>query len=401
MAFAMSAQALSAKVAVAGTKVATKKVSNAKAIRNVATRAAVSAPTTLKKGVVTGQDHLDVLRHAKAHGYAIPAVNCTMSPVINACLEAAAKANSPMIVQFSNGGGTFMAGKSISNEDEKASIAGTVAGAILVRELADLYGVPVILHTDHCAKKLLPWFDGLLEANEKYFAKHGEPLFTSHMLDLSEEPIEENLEICKEYLARMAKINCFLEMEIGITGGEEDGVDNTDVAPEDLYSKPEEIHQVYQALEPIAPGMYSIAAAFGNVHGVYKPGNVKLTPSILGNAQKYIKEKEGTEDDKPCYFVFHGGSGSSREEIREAIGYGVVKMNIDTDTQWSFWEGVRAFEAKNEAYLQGQIGNPEGEEKPNKKYYDPRAWIREAEKATVDRLMIAYEDLNAIDACAK
>jgi len=398
MALAMSA--LSAKVAVAGAKVSVKKT-NAKSVRNVTTRAAVSAPSSLKKGVVTGQDYLDVINHAKAHGYAIPAVNCTMSPVINACLEAAAKANSPMIIQFSNGGGTFMTGKSVSNEDEKAAVAGCVAGALLVRELAEFYGVPVILHTDHCAKKLLPWFDGLLEANEKYFAEKGEPLFSSHMLDLSEEPLEENLEICKEYLARMKKINCYLEMEIGITGGEEDGVDNTDANPEDLYSKPEEIHEVYKSLEPIAPNMYSIAAAFGNVHGVYKPGNVKLTPSILGNAQKYIQEKEGLEDDKPCYFVFHGGSGSSREEIREAIDYGVIKMNIDTDTQWSFWEGVRAFEAKNQAYLQGQIGNPEGEEKPNKKYYDPRAWIREAEKATVDRLMMAYEDLNAVDALAK
>jgi len=393
--------ALSAKVAVAGTKIASKKVTNAKAMRNVTTRASVKAPTTLKSGVVTGQDYIDVMNHAKAHGYAMPAVNCTMGPIINACLEAGAKANSPMIIQFSNGGGLYMAGKSISNEDEKAAIAGTIAGAKLVRELADLYGIPVVLHTDHCAKKLLPWFDGLLEANEEYFAQHGEPLFSSHMLDLSEEPIEENLEICKEYLARMSKINCFLEMEIGITGGEEDGVDNTDVAPEDLYSKPEEIYQVYQALEPIAPGQYSIAAAFGNVHGVYKPGNVKLTPTILANAQKFVQEKEGLDDDKPCYFVFHGGSGSTREEIREAIGYGVIKMNIDTDTQWSFWEGVRDFESKNQAYLQGQIGNPEGDDKPNKKYYDPRAWTRSAEVATVDRLMTAYEDLNAIDALSK
>jgi len=264
-----------------------------------------------------------------------------------------------------------------------------------------MYGVPVILHTDHCAKNLLPWFDGLLEANEEYFAKHGEPLFSSHMLDLSEEPIEENLEICKKYLARMKKINCFLEMEIGITGGEEDGVDNSDVAPEDLYSKPEEIYQVYQALQPIAPDFYSIAAAFGNVHGVYSPGNVKLTPKILANAQKFVKEKEGTASDKPVYFVFHGGSGSSREEIREAVSYGVIKMNIDTDTQWSFWEGVRDYEAKNNAYLQGQIGNPEGEGKPNKKYYDPRAWTRAAEQATVARLKMAYDDLNALNALSK
>ena len=363
---------------------------------------AVSAPpASLKKGVVTGKDLIDVLNHAKYHGYAIPAVNCTMSPVINACLEAAKKANAPMIVQFSNGGGVFMAGKSASNEEQKAAVKGCVAGALMVRELAELYGVPVILHTDHCAKNLLPWFDGLLEANEAYFAKHGEPLFSSHMLDLSEEPLHENLEICQKYLARMKKINCFLEMEIGITGGEEDGVDNSDAAPEDLYSKPEEIYEVYQALQPIAPDFYSIAAAFGNVHGVYSPGNVKLTPKILKNAQKYVQEKTGGKDDKPIYFVFHGGSGSSRAEIREAVSYGVIKMNIDTDTQWSFWEGVKNYESKNHAYLQGQIGNPEGSEKPNKKYYDPRAWIRKAEEATVARLLGAYEDLAATGACAK
>lgn len=355
--------------------------------------------TTLKTGVVTGDDFLEVLQHARENEYAIPAVNCTMSPVTNACMEAAMKANSPMMIQFSNGGGIYNVGKGIDNADQKAAIAGTVAGALHVRAIADFYKVPIILHTDHCSKKLLPWFDGLLEANEEYFAKHGEPLFTSHMLDLSEEPFEENLDICKEYLARMSKINCFLEMEIGITGGEEDGVDNSDVAPEDLYSKPEEIYDVYKALMPISPN-FSVAAAFGNVHGVYKPGNVKLTPEILGNAQKYIKEKEGLDSDKPVYFVFHGGSGSSREEIREAISYGVIKMNIDTDTQWSFWDGVREYVADKHDYLQAQIGNPDGEEKPNKKYYDPRAWMRSAELATIDRLMRAYEDLNAVGACA-
>ena len=340
---------------------------------------------------------IDVLNHARHHGYAIPAVNCTMSPVINACLEAAKKANAPMIVQFSNGGGYFMAGKGTSNADEKAAVAGCVAGAVMVRELAALYGVPVILHTDHCAKNLLPWFDGLLEANEAYFAKHGEPLFSSHMLDLSEEPIEENLEICKEYLARMKKINCFLEMEIGITGGEEDGVDNSDVAPEDLYSKPEEIYQVYEALQPIAPDFYSIAAAFGNVHGVYSPGNVKLTPPILEKGQAYIKEKEGLDTDKPVYFVFHGGSGSSREDIQYAIEAGTIKMNIDTDTQWSFWDGIRAYELKNRDYLQAQIGNPDGDDKPNKKYYDPRMCLRSAEEATVERLGAAMEDLKCVN----
>lgn len=351
---------------------------------------------------MTGDDYLAVLNHARANGYAIPAVNCTMSPIINSCLEAAKKANAPMIIQFSNGGGAYMAGKGLKNEaDQKAAVMGCVAGALHVRALAEFYGVPVILHTDHCSKALLPWFDGLLEANEEYFAKHGEPLFSSHMLDLSEESIEENMEISAKYLKRMAAINCFLEVEIGITGGEEDGVDNTDANPEDLYSKPEEIHQVYQALNPVAPGMFSIAAAFGNVHGVYSPGNVKLTPPILEKGQAYIKEKEGLDTDKPVYFVFHGGSGSSREDIREAIGYGVIKMNIDTDTQWSFWDGVKDYVADKKDYLQGQIGNPDGPEKPNKKYYDPRMWIREAETYTVDRLVNAYEDLNAVDALSK
>jgi fructose-bisphosphate aldolase class II len=268
-----------------------------------------------------------------------------------------------------------------------------------VRALAELYGVPIILHTDHCAKKLLPWFDGLLEANEEYYAKNGVPLFSSHMLDLSEEPLDENLDICKEYLARMDKIDVLLEMELGITGGEEDGVDNSDVAQEDLYSKPEEIYEVYQALHPISE-KYTVAAAFGNVHGVYKPGNVQLTPAILDNAQKFISEKVPEAGEKPMYFVFHGGSGSTREEIREAIDYGVIKMNIDTDTQWSFWDGVKGFVEANNEYLQGQIGNPEGEDKPNKKYYDPRAWMKCAEKATVERLLIAYEDLNAMNVCA-
>ena len=351
---------------------------------------------------MTGDDYLDVLNHARANGYAIPAVNCTMSPIVNACLEAAKKANAPMIIQFSNGGGAYMAGKGLKNEaDQKAAVMGCVAGALHVRALAEFYGVPVILHTDHCSKALLPWFDGLLEANEEYFAKHGEPLFSSHMLDLSEESIEENMEISKKYLERMAKINCYLEVEIGITGGEEDGVDNTDVAQEDLYSKPEEIHQVYTELNKVAPGMFSVAAAFGNVHGVYSPGNVKLTPKILGAAQKYVKEKESLDTEQPVDFVFHGGSGSSREDIREAITYGVMKMNIDTDTQWSMWDGVRAYVAEKHDYLQGQIGNPDGPEKPNKKYYDPRMWSRAAEESTRDRLLSAYEDLNAMDALSK
>ena len=351
---------------------------------------------------MTGADYQAVLEHAKKHQYAIPAVNCTMSPIINACMEAAKKANSPMIVQFSNGGGIYNAGKGLKNEkDQKVAAMGTIAGALHVRAMAEAYGVPIILHTDHCSKALLPWFDLLIEANEEYFAKHGEPLFSSHMLDLSEESIEENMEISKKYLERMAKINCYLEVEIGITGGEEDGVDNTDVAQEDLYSKPEEIHQVYTELNKVAPGMFSVAAAFGNVHGVYSPGNVKLTPKILGAAQKYVKEKESLDTEQPVDFVFHGGSGSSREDIREAITYGVMKMNIDTDTQWSMWDGVRAYVAEKHDYLQGQIGNPDGPEKPNKKYYDPRMWTRAAEESTRDRLLSAYEDLNAMDALSK
>merc|ERR1711939_49418 len=381
MAFAVSTQALAAKVALSGKTLNVRK-NAAKAVRNTSVRAAVSAPAGLKAGVVTGEDYKAVVDHAIKNGYAIPAVNCTMSTVTNACLEAAKKANSPMIIQFSNGGGAYNAGKGWKNEkDQKAAVMGCVAGALHVRALAG--------------------FDGVLEANEEYFAKHGEPLFTSHMLDLSEESIEENMEISKKYLERMSKINCFLEVEIGITGGEEDGVDNTDVAQEDLYSKPEEIHQVYTELNSVAPGMFSVAAAFGNVQGVYSPGNVKLTPSILGKAQEYIKEKEGLDTDKPVNFVFHGGSGSSREDIREAIGYGVMKMNIDTDTQWSMWDGVKGYVEKNKDYLQGQIGNPEGPEKPNKKYYDPRMWTRAAEESTVARLLEAYEDLNAMDALSK
>jgi fructose-bisphosphate aldolase class II len=379
----------------------------AKTQRNTVSRAVVKVQaaetaTAFKAGVITGKDFIALLDHAQKHEYAIPAVNCTMSPVTNACLEAAKEANAPMMIQFSNGGGIYNVGKGVKNgADQKAAIAGTIAGALHVRAIADFYEVPIILHTDHCAKKLLPWFDGLIEANEDYFEKYGEPLFTSHMLDLSEEPMDENIEICKTYLERMAKIDCFLEMEIGITGGEEDGVDNSDVDASELYSTPEEIYQVYTELNKIAPGKFSIAAAFGNVHGVYSPGNVKLTPTILGDAQKFIKAKDGLEVDKPVYFVFHGGSGSTREEIREAITYGVIKMNIDTDTQWSFWDGVREYVANNEAYLQTQIGNPDGASKPNKGKYDPRAWMRSAELATVARLMTAYEDLDAIGAMSK
>jgi fructose-bisphosphate aldolase class II len=352
-------------------------------------------PESVHPGVNTGQSMIDLLNHAKANGYAIPAVNCVSSSGINACLEAARRNDAPIIVQFSSGGSQFYAGKGLDNKDYKAAIAGAVSGAFHVRTLAEQYGVPVILHTDHCAKSLLPWIDGLLSASERYHAVHGEPLFSSHMIDLSEEPIEENIDICKDYLARMSKIGILLEMELGITGGEEDGVDNTDVALEDLYSKPEEIYEVYKALTPVS-NMFTVAAAFGNVHGVYSPGNVKLEPKILSRAQAYISEKLGDdapEDAKPVSFVFHGGSGSALEDIRESLGYGVIKMNIDTDTQWSYWDGIKQFENKYHDYLQTQIGNPEGDDKPNKKYYDPRECMRAGEVTTVDRLEQSFADL--------
>mmetsp|Transcript_1193 Transcript_1193/g.3587 ORF Transcript_1193/g.3587 Transcript_1193/m.3587 type:complete len:395 (-) Transcript_1193:78-1262(-) len=364
-----------------------------------ATKAAtLSLPTTVKPGVVTGQALVDLLAYAKEKGFAIPAVNAVSSCGINACLEAAAKYGGPMIVQFSRGGGQFLAGKSMAAEHpDTGSVAGCVAGALQVRALAELYGVPVILHTDHCMRDWLPWFDGLLEENEKYFATHGEPLFSSHMLDLSEDPLEENIATCVEYLTRMAKSDLLLEMELGITGGEEDGVDNSDVDSSKLYTQPEEVWEVYEALSKVPNGKFTVAAAFGNVHGVYSPGNVRLEPQILHNTQKYISEKLGGDDKKPVYFVFHGGSGSSREDIQYAIEAGTIKMNIDTDTQWSFWDGIREYEAKNRDYLQAQIGNPDGADKPNKKYYDPRMCLRSAEEATVKRLGEAMEDLKCVN----
>jgi fructose-bisphosphate aldolase class II len=310
-------------------------------------------------------------------------------------MEAAHKVNSPVIIQFSNGGGVFYAGKGISADAMKAAIAGSVAGAIQVHQLAAMYGIPVILHTDHAAKKLLPWIDGLLDAGEAYFKQNGKPLFSSHMLDLSEEPLEENLEICKKYLQRMSKMGMTLEIELGITGGEEDGVDNSGVESSRLYTQPEEVAEAYEVLLSVSD-RFTIAAAFGNVHGVYKPGNVKLEPVILKNSQEFIQKKYGTGPN-PVNFVFHGGSGSEPEKIKEAISYGVVKMNIDTDTQWAFWDGVRAFESKNHDYLQGQIGNPEGPDSPNKKHYDPRKWLREGEVAMVKRLEQAFADLNCIN----
>eukprot|EP00525_Craspedostauros_australis_P005287 CAMPEP_0198114784 /NCGR_PEP_ID=MMETSP1442-20131203/6064_1 /TAXON_ID= /ORGANISM="Craspedostauros australis, Strain CCMP3328" /LENGTH=433 /DNA_ID=CAMNT_0043772175 /DNA_START=68 /DNA_END=1369 /DNA_ORIENTATION=+ len=358
-------------------------------------------PDSVHPGVVSGQALVDLLNHAKENGYAIPAVNCVTSSSINACLEAARENDAPIMIQFSSGGSNFYAGKGVDNTNYRACIAGAISGAFHVRTMAEQYGVPVILHTDHCSKQLLPWIDGLIAASERYFEKHGEPLFSSHMIDLSEEPIEENIQICKDYLERMDKIGLLLEMELGITGGEEDGVDNTDRPIEDLYSKPEEIYQVYEELTKVSD-KFTVAAAFGNVHGVYKPGNVKLEPKILDKAQKYITEKLGDdapESGLPVAFVFHGGSGSDVSDIQEAIGYGTIKMNIDTDTQWSYWEGIKDFEAKYHGYLQGQIGNPEGDDKPNKKYYDPRECLRSAEANTVARLTQAYADLKCQNIC--
>ncbi len=349
----------------------------------------------IEAGVVYGDDVQKLFAIAKEQGFAIPAVNVVGTDSVNAVLEAAKSVNSPVIIQFSNGGASFYAGKGLSNEGEKAAILGAISGAKHVHTMAKAYGVPVILHTDHAAKKLLPWIDGLLDAGEAHYEQYGRPLFSSHMLDLSEESLEENLSICARYLERMSRIGMTLEIELGITGGEEDGVDNTGVDNSLLYTQPEEVNEAYERLKAVSD-RFTIAASFGNVHGVYKPGNVKLEPKILDNSQKYIQDKHGT-DEKPVDFVFHGGSGSSLEEIREAISYGVIKMNIDTDTQWAFWDGVRRYEAKNRDYLQSQIGNPEGEDKPNKGYYDPRKWLREGEKSMVERLKQAYSDLNCID----
>lgn len=346
-------------------------------------------------GVVTGTAVQEVFKIAKEKQFALPAVNVTGSNTINTVLETAKEVNAPVIIQFSNGGAVFNAGKGLSNEDQKAAIAGAVAGAKHVHLMAAAYGVSVILHTDHAAKKLLPWIDGLLDAGEAHFKATGMPLFSSHMIDLSEEPIEENIKICKQYLARMAKMGMTLEMELGITGGEEDGVDNSDVDVSKLYTQPEEVAYAYEELSKVS-SQFTIAAAFGNVHGVYKPGNVKLTPKILDNSQKYIEEKFGT-DPNPVDFVFHGGSGSSLEEIRESISYGAIKMNIDTDLQYAFTEGVRDYILGKKDYLMGQIGNPEGDEVPNKKHYDPRVWLRKGESTFKARLKKAFADLNNID----
>ncbi len=349
----------------------------------------------IKPGVATGKEVQEIFNHAKKNGYALPAVNVIGSSSINAVLETAAELNAPVIIQFSNGGAQFNAGKGLSNEGEKAAIAGGIAGAKHVHELAKAYGATVIMHTDHCAKKLLPWIDGLLDASEKHYEQFGKPLYSSHMIDLSEEPIEENMDICKKYLERMSKMGMTLEIELGITGGEEDGVDNTDVDSSKLYTQPEEVAYAYEELSKVSD-QFTVAAAFGNVHGVYKPGNVKLTPKILKNSQEFISKKYGVESNH-IDFVFHGGSGSTVEEIREAIGYGVIKMNIDTDLQYAYLTGIRDYMGSKKDYLASQIGNPEGEDVPNKKYYDPRKWVREGEITFKERLKKAFEDLNNVN----
>jgi len=349
----------------------------------------------IKPGVATGDQVQEIFQYAKEKGFALPAVNVTGSSTINGVLETAAKLKAPVIIQFSNGGASFNAGKGLSNEGQKSAILGGIAGAKHIHTLAEAYGATVILHTDHCAKNLLPWIDGLLDASEKHFAETGKPLFSSHMLDLSEEPIEENIEICKTYLERMSKMGMTLEIELGITGGEEDGVDNSDVDSSKLYTQPEEVAYAYEELSKVSD-KFTIAAAFGNVHGVYKPGNVKLTPKILKNSQDYVQTKYGTGAN-PIDFVFHGGSGSTLEEIREAISYGVVKMNIDTDLQFAFTEGIRDYILGKADYLHTQIGSPDGPESPNKKHYDPRKWVREGELTFNKRLEQAFEDLNNVN----
>ncbi len=349
----------------------------------------------IKPGVVYGNDLKKLFEICKSQGFALPAVNCVNTESVNGVLEAAARVNSPVIIQFSNGGATFFAGKGLKPAKGRADVIGGIAAANHVHHVAEAYGIPVILHTDHCAKKLLPWLDGLLDAGEEFYKEKGRPLYSSHMLDLSEESIEENVKISGEYLKRLSALGMYLEIELGITGGEEDGVDNSDRDLADLYSKPEEIDYAYTELNKISPN-FTIAAAFGNVHGVYKPGNVKLTPAILDQGQKYIVRKHNLTNPHPVTYVFHGGSGSSQEEIRRSIEYGVVKMNIDTDTQWATWKGVLNFYKENEAYLQGQLGNPNGADAPNKKYYDLRVWLRKGQETLVARIIEAFESLNAV-----
>ena len=349
----------------------------------------------IKAGVATGNEVQEIFEHAKKYRYALPAINVVNTSSVNAVLEAARDNNSPAMVQFSAGGSQFFAGKGLSNDKHQSAIAGGISGAMHTHQLAELYGATIILHTDHCAKKLLPWIDGLLDASEDFYRVHGKSLYSSHMIDLSEEPLEENIDICKRYLERMSKMDMTLEIELGITGGEEDGVDNSDVDSSKLYTQPEEVAYAYEELMKVSD-KFTVAAAFGNVHGVYKPGNVDLQPKILKNSQIHIQEKFGTKEN-PVNFVFHGGSGSSLEDIREAIGYGVIKMNLDTDFQYAFTSGVRDYMNEKKDYISSQIGNPDGSDIPNKKYYDPRVWQRKGEEAFKIRLNQAFSDLNNVN----
>lgn len=348
-----------------------------------------------KPGVLFGEELRALLNDAKDNNFALPAVNTIGTNSINATLETAAKVNSPVIIQFSNGGAQFIAGKGMPNENMQANIVGAISGALHIHTVAKYYGVPVVLHTDHAAHKWLPWISGLIDAGEQFFKERGQPLFSSHMLDLSEEPIEENIQTSVEYFKRMAPLGMGIEIELGVTGGEEDGVDNSGVENEKLYTQPSEVAYAYKELSQVGD-LFTVAAAFGNVHGVYSPGNVELRPDILNNSQEYIQKELGT-GPKPVYFVFHGGSGSAQDQIREAISYGAIKMNLDTDLQWAFWNGVRQFNEKNVGYLQAQLGNPEGADRPNKKFYDPRVWLRKGEESFIQRLEQAFEDLNCIN----
>ncbi|MFN4892658.1 MAG: class II fructose-bisphosphate aldolase [Bacteroidota bacterium] len=345
-------------------------------------------------GVLYGDNLRALYQDALHNQFALPAVNTIGHSSINATLETAAKVNSPVIVQFSNGGAQYIAGKGMPNDKLQANIQGAISGALHVHQVAKYYGVPVVLHTDHAAKKWLPWISALIDAGETFHKEKGQPLFSSHMLDLSEEPLEENIHECETFFKRMTPLGMSIEIELGVTGGEEDGVDNTDIENSKLYTQPSEVAYAYERLSRIGD-LFTVAAAFGNVHGVYKPGNVELRPVILQNSQLYIQDKFKT-GNKPVYFVFHGGSGSPQDQIREAIGYGAIKMNIDTDLQWAFWEGVMNYYKANESYLQAQLGNPEGEDKPNKKYYDPRVWLRKGEDNFSKRLEQAFVDLNCV-----
>ncbi|TKA73405.1 Fructose-bisphosphate aldolase 1 [Friedmanniomyces simplex] len=348
---------------------------------------------SVKSGVIYGDDNASTIKPTTDSQQAIPAVNVTSSSTVVATLEAAKKAKSPIILQVSQGGAAYFAGKGLDNKNQEASIAGGVAAAHYIRSVAPAYGIPVVLHTDHCAKKLLPWLDGMLDADEAWHKQHGEPLFSSHMIDLSEEEVKENIETTAKYLKRAAPMKQWLEMEIGITGGEEDGVNNEDVDNNSLYTQPEDIYEIYKTLSPISP-YFSIAAGFGNVHGVYKPGNVKLHPELLSKHQNYVREKEGIKEEKPVFLVFHGGSGSSKKEYQDAISYGVVKVNLDTDLQYAYTEGIRDYMINKKDYVSTQVGNPDGQDKPNKKYYDPRVWVREGEKTMTKRVEEALKDFN-------